>query len=98
LISINASLYDSYAITITGGPVTIQINNAVNYTPFDGQKLILRIYSNSSYALNWTFTNNNFRVVGIAPPQITLVNSTMYIGIMYNQSVTQWDILSAVIQ
>jgi hypothetical protein len=95
-VSINAGLYDSYVIQVTGGPITLQLNSP-GYTPFDGQKLIIRISDTAPSNLIWTFGAGQFRQVGIAPPQVT-GGGTIYVGVMFNQLVNQWDILSAVIQ
>jgi hypothetical protein len=98
-ITIDASLYDNYVVTATGSTTVIQLNTTNGYTPFDGQKLIIRLLDNGvARLLSWRFETNHFRIVGIAPPQVTLVGSTVYVGVMYNQMATTWDILSAVIQ
>lgn len=96
LVSVIPSLYDSYVVTAQGGTIVFQIDST-GYTPFDGQKLLIRIYDTTPSNLSWTSGSAQFRTVGISPPQIT-GNGTIYIGIMYNQTVNQWDILSAVIQ
>jgi hypothetical protein len=96
LVSVIPSLYDSYVVTAQGGTIVFQIDST-GYTPFDGQKLLIRIYDTTPSNLSWTYGSAQFRTVGISPPQIT-GNGTIYIGIMYNQTVNQWDILSAVIQ
>jgi hypothetical protein len=99
-ITIDASQYDTYVVTATNASsVIIQINTDNGYTPFDGQKLIIRLRDDgTARRLYFNYNSNHFRVVGIAPPAITLSNSTIYVGAMYNQSVARWDILSAVIQ
>ena len=96
LVSVIPGLYDSYVVTAQGGTIVFQIDST-GYTPFDGQKLLIRIYDTTPSNLSWTYGSAQFRTVGISPPQIT-GNGTIYIGIMYNQTVNQWDILSAVIQ
>jgi hypothetical protein len=98
-ITIDASLYDNYVATVTNNSTLIQLNTSTGYQPFDGQKLTIRLTDNGSgYTLNWNFGANNFRSVGIAPPQRTVVGSTIYIGAMYNQSRSCWDLLSSIIQ
>jgi hypothetical protein len=95
-VLIDASLYDSCVITTNGGTITIGIKTG--YVPFDGQKLMIRLYGSSQTNLTWNFNANNFRTVGISPPQVIYSGITMYIGIVYNSSVSQWDILSTVVQ
>jgi hypothetical protein len=99
-ITIDASQYDTYVVTaINTSSVIIQINTDNGYTPFDGQKLIIRLTDDgTARRLYFNYNSNHFRTVGIAPPAITLSNNTIYVGAMYNQSVARWDILSAVIQ
>jgi hypothetical protein len=99
-ITIDASQYDTYVVTATNASsVIIQINTDNGYTPFDGQKLIIRLTDDgTARRLYFNYNSNHFRTVGIAPPAITLSNNTIYVGAMYNQSVARWDILSAVIQ
>jgi hypothetical protein len=95
-VLIDASLYDSCVITTNGGTITIGIKTG--YVPFDGQKLMIRLYGSSQTNLTWNFNANNFRIVGISPPQVIYPSITIYIGIMYNSSVSYWDILSTVVQ
>jgi hypothetical protein len=99
-ITIDASQYDTYVVTaINTSSVIIQINTDNGYTPFDGQKLIIRLTDDgTARRLHFNYNSNHFRVVGITPPAITLSNNTIYVGAMYNQSVGYWDMLSAVIQ
>jgi hypothetical protein len=99
-VTIDASQYDTYVVTATNtSSVIIQINTDIGYTPFDGQKLIIRLTDDgTARRLYFNYNSNHFRTVGIAPPAITLSNNTIYVGAMYNQSVARWDILSAVIQ
>jgi hypothetical protein len=96
LVVIVPSLYDSYVVTARGGTIVFQINST-GYTPFDGQKLLIRIYEFAPSNLSWTYGSTQFRTVGISPPQIT-GGGTIYVGVMFNQTFNQWDILSAVIQ
>jgi hypothetical protein len=109
LAAIDSSIFDNVVINVNGGtqasPLVISMLSVAGWTPFDGQKLIIRIYhsgpSSTGYWLSWTTSgngSNNFRVVGITPPQITSSGLTMYIGVMYNTSALSWDILSAVVQ
>jgi hypothetical protein len=86
-------------VTATGSTTQIQIATDNGYTPFDGQKLIVRLIDDgTARVLSWNTSTNQFRIVGIAPPQRTLVGSTVYVGVMYNQMSNTWDILSAIIQ
>jgi hypothetical protein len=98
-ITIDAGQYDTYVATVTNNITTIQINTDNGYTPFDGQKLIIRLTDDgTARLLSWTYGLGQFNTVGIAPPQITSPFSIIYLGVMYNQISDRWDILSVIIQ
>lgn len=56
----------------------------------DGQKLIIRIYSNSSVNRNITW-NSVYRPIGVSLPAATAISKTTYVGFLYNQEASTWD-------
>jgi hypothetical protein len=95
--SLDSTNYDTIIVTPTAGGVTISVDAG---TPTDGQKLLFRVYSNSS--VNLTFAagtgTKGFRQVGVIVPGTTVAGKMMYIGCMYNTTDVVWDIIAYSVQ
>lgn len=90
----NSDSYDEYVITAQDVALTI---NADTGTPFDGQKLMLRIKDNGT-ARTLAFTtgaSKAYRAIGITLPTTTVASKTTYIGLQYNAADDRWDVLAA---
>lgn len=63
-------------------------------TPFEGQKLQLRIKDNgTARTLTW---NSIYRVIGQTLPTATVSGKTIYVQLSYNSVATKWDVVSVV--
>lgn len=82
-IANTGSFFDIIGIT---GDITIEVPNG---TPYNGQKLIIRIKDNgTSRNVSW---NAIYRSVGTTLPTTTIPNKTAYIGFVYNTQDVDWD-------
>jgi len=80
---------DQYNITALAQAATIA---APSGTPVNGQKLVIRIKDNgTARALTW---NAIYRVIGCTLPTTTVLGKTHYIGCIYNEAATKWDVLA----
>lgn len=85
----NADTDDEYTVTALAADATF---GAPTGTPTEGQKLIIRIKDNgTSRALAW---NAIYRAVGITLPTATAISKTLYVGCIYNNTDTKWDVVS----
>lgn len=88
-LTIDANSYDQVNLTALAANLTI---NAPTGTPTAAQKLVIRIKDNGTAR---TFTwNAIFRAIGTALPTSSVVNKTVYIGMIYNSTDTKWDVIS----
>ncbi len=61
-------------------------------TPTAGQTMVIRIKDNgTARALTY---DPIYRAVGVTLPTTTVVNKTLYLGMMYNVADTKWDVLA----
>ena len=83
----DVSAYNQYSYTALAAGLTI---NAPIGTPVDGDKLTLRIVDNgTSQTLTW---NATYKTIGTVLPTATVANKTLYVGCIYNASLTRWDV------
>ena len=88
-VSKNHDNHDMFIIDGLG--VNIAINNPVG-TPTNGQKYIYRLRDNgSSRTITW---GSAFAPVGVTLPTSTTASKTLYVGMMYNSSLTRWDVIA----
>ena len=75
------------------GSVTIAVPSG---TPTDGQKLILRIQDNgTARALTWTTSGTGaYTVIGPTLPTTTKANKLLYVGCIYNNTTSRWDVVA----
>lgn len=86
----SADSHDQYNVTALAEAATF---GAPTGTPTDGQKLILRVKDNgTARALAW---NAIYRAMGTALPTTTVLNKTLYLGLIYNAADTKWDLVAS---
>lgn len=78
-------------IVITAQAEAIAIANPTG-SPEEGQAMLIRIKDNSS-ARAISF-GTIYRQIGTTLPTTTVVDKTLYIGIVYNAADTKWDVIS----
>ena len=81
---------NQYDVTALAVPATIAIPSG---TAVDGLKLIIRIKDNgTAQTLSW---NATYRIVGTTLPTTTIATKTLYVGCIYNSTVTAtWDVIA----
>lgn len=78
--------------TVTALATNTTIAAPSDGTPYDGQKLVIRIKDNgTARTLTWDAI---YRNMGTVLPTTTVVSKTMYLGFIYNATDTKWDLLS----
>lgn len=83
----DVSTYNQYSYTALASALTI---NAPIGTPVDGDKLTIRIIDNgTSQTLTW---NSTYTVIGTVLPTTTTASKMIYVGCIYNASLTRWDV------
>jgi hypothetical protein len=85
----NADSDEIMVITAQGEDLTIA--NPVG-TPKEGQAMLIRIKDDSSArAISFGAI---YRQIGTTLPTTTVIDKTVYIGIVYNAADTKWDVIS----
>lgn len=88
-LTVDADSTDVEILTAQNGSCTIA---APTGTPVQGQKLIIRIKDDGSAApLTW---NAIFRVIGVTLPSTTTSSKIIYVGCVYNDTDTKWDVIA----
>jgi hypothetical protein len=83
---------DTYEVTALATAATIA---APSGTPQANQRLLLKIKDNgTAQALTWTVSAGGYRVVETTLPATTVVNKVLYVGCIYNQTDSYWDVLA----
>lgn len=84
---------EHYTVTaLASGSVTIAPPSG---SPYDGQKLTLRMKdTGSARALTWTTTAGGYRAVGVTLPTTTIAGKVLYMGFIYNSQDGYWDAVS----
>jgi len=82
-------------VTITAQATGLTLANPTG-TFKEGQALMIRIKDNGT-ARGITF-GSNYRAVGITLPTTTVISKTLYLGIIYNDVDTKWDVLGINLQ
>jgi hypothetical protein len=83
---------DQYNITGLTGTSNIQIPSG---TPTDGQRLSIRIKDDGTgRTLTWVTTAGGYRVIGTTLPLTTTANKTIYVGCVYNNADSFWDVVA----
>jgi hypothetical protein len=83
---------DQYNVTALAQAATIA---APSGTPTNGQRLVLRIKDNGTgRVLTWTTSSGAYRAIGTTLPITTIANKTVYVGCIYNEADTFWDVVA----
>jgi hypothetical protein len=82
-------------VTITAQAVGLTLANPTG-TFSEGQSLIIRIKDNGT-ARSIAY-GTNFRAIGVTLPIITVLSKTTYLGIIYNDSDSKWDVVGVTTQ
>jgi hypothetical protein len=82
-------------VTITAQAVGLTLANPTGAF-VEGQSLIIRIKDNGT-ARSIAY-GTNFRAIGVTAPTTTTANKTTYIGIIYNDTDTKWDVVGVTTQ
>jgi len=85
----DVSTTDLYLITALAEGATF---GSPTGTPVQGTKLIIRVKDNgTARSLNY---NAIYRAVGVTLPTTTVINKTLYLGMIYNSTDARWDIIA----
>ena len=88
-----ASTNTSYHVTALATNATIA---APSGTPVDGHKLVYRFKDDgTARTLTW---NSIFRAIGTTIPSGTSAGKVMYVGTIYNDQDSKWDVISATVE
>jgi hypothetical protein len=82
-------------VTITAQAVGLTLANPTG-TFSEGQSLIIRIKDNGT-ARSIAY-GTNFRAIGVTLPTTTVLSKTTYLGIIYNDTDTKWDVVGVTTQ
>ena len=88
-LTVDADSTDFAVITAQAEGLTI---GAPTGTPVQGQKLIIRLKDDGS-ARSIAF-NAIFTAIGVTLPTTTTVSKKLYIGCIYNDTDTKWDVIA----
>lgn len=89
---INTQVLNQASYTLTG----TTIFDVPLGSPVDGQKLIIRIKDNgSAQTISW---NAIWRPIGVTLPAVTVAGKITYIGCIYNNADTKWDVVAVTTQ
>ena len=85
----NIDEYDQETITALAAALTV---NAPTGTASNGMRLIIRIKDNgTARAITW---NAIYRAIGVTLPSTTTISKTLYVGCIYNDTDTKWDVIA----
>jgi hypothetical protein len=84
----NADTDDEFILTAQAAAAAFA---APSGTPTEGQSMIIRIKDDgTARALSF---NAIYRAIGVTLPTTTVVSKTLYLGMIYNNTDTKWDVL-----
>jgi hypothetical protein len=90
------STTDQYCYTALAAGLTINAPSAASGTISDGDKLVFRFLDNGTgQALTWDAT---YTIIGTTLPTTTTANKMVYVGCIYNDANTRWDVVAVVTQ
>jgi len=93
-LSWNSDNYDQYVITAQAASLAISADSA-GASATDGRKIVFRILDNgTARAITWSSATYGFRAVGVTLPTTTTASKTTYVGAIYNESATKWDVVA----
>lgn len=78
-------------VKITAQAVALTLANPTG-TAVDGWGLVIRIKDNgTARAISY---GTQYRAVGVTLPTTTVIGKTLYLGLIYNQADTKWDVVA----
>ena len=87
------SAFDQYNLTAQAAALAV---SAPIGTPQDGNKLIFRILDNgTARAITW---NATYTAIGVTLPTTTTAGKMLYVGCIYNDANTRWDVIALTTQ
>jgi hypothetical protein len=88
----NIDTTDVFSVSGVNGAVTFEIPSG---TKNDGQRLVIRIEDDGTpRTLSWTATTSGYRSAGAELPTTTTATKVTYVGCMYNNTETFWDVVA----
>jgi hypothetical protein len=83
--------YDNDMVIRTGASGAITLNNPTG-TAIDGHGIVIRLKDNgTARAISY---GSEYRAIGVTLPTTTVINKTLYIGMIRNNTDTKWDVVS----
>lgn len=82
-------------VAITAQSAALLLANPTG-TPVDGKNLVIRIKDNGT-ARAITY-DTQYRAIGVTLPTTTVINKTIYLGLVYNLTDTKWDVVGVSIE
>lgn len=84
------NLYDMFVSTAqSNGSVFF---DAPTGTPYNGQKIIIRMTASTTTSLS--FSGASYRAVGVTLPTTLLGTYTLYLGCIWNSTASKWDVVA----
>lgn len=84
-----AGTYDMFVATAQTGSVYFDTPTG---TPFDGQKMLIRVTASSTTSL--AFAGASYRAIGVTLPSTLLGTYTLYLGCIWNSTASKWDVVA----
>lgn len=89
--TINTNNTDIHTITALATAITSMTTN-LSGSPANGQKLIIRVKDDgTARAITW---GASFASRGATLPTTTVINKTVYVGLIYNSTAAVWDCIA----
>ena len=85
---------NQFNVGISGGDISFA---APSGSPLNGQKLLIRIFGDS-VSRSITSWNAIYRAIGTSLPTTADANKTIYVGCIYNNTYSKWDVVGAAIE
>lgn len=62
--------------------------------PFNGQKMIFRVTASSTVTIAFDLGPSGYRAIGVTLPTSLASGLTMYIGCIWNSTISKWDVVA----
>jgi hypothetical protein len=77
-------------VIVTAQAVALALKNPTG-TPVQGQSMMIRIKDNgTAQTIGY---DTQYRAIGVTLPTTTVINKTVYLGLIYNSTDTKWDVI-----
>lgn len=83
--------FDDDEVTITAQAAALTLANPTG-TALEGAGLVIRIKDNGT--LRSITYGSQYRAIGVTLPASTVASKTLYLGMVYNNTDTMWDVLA----